>query len=59
MKSTMEISYTAIELSVEVQDEGVLVEWSYPPGIEFEPEDKLDIYLKHANKSGYKNRAKF
>lgn len=58
-EAAMEISYTAIELSVEVQDEGVLVEWSYPPGIEFEPEDKLDIYLKHANKSGYKTEPNF
>lgn len=58
-EAAMEISYTAIELNVEVQDDGVLVEWSYPPGTEFEPEDRLDIYLKHANKSGYKTEPNF
>ncbi|BAK80980.1 DUF4214 domain-containing protein [Candidatus Arthromitus sp. SFB-rat-Yit] len=58
-EAAMEISYTAIDLNVEVQQEGVLVEWTYPPGIEFEKDDRLDIYLKHANKSGYKTEPNF
>lgn len=58
-EAAMEISYTAIDLNVEVQQEGVLVKWMYPPGIEFEKDDRLDIYLKHANKSGYKTEPNF
>lgn len=52
-ESYAELKFNSMEVYIEEDEGGILIEWDYPAGIEFVDGDKIQVYLKSSEDLAY------